>query len=46
MNIKSLNRTARRIAKAARKANPNELRQMQRRAKSERLVWVNEMETR
>jgi hypothetical protein len=46
MNIKGLNRTAKRIAKAAKKAdaNPNELRKMQRLAKVERREYNAEME--
>jgi hypothetical protein len=44
MRLKTLAREARRLARAAKKANMNNLRTMQRRAKSMQRQYVNEME--
>ena len=41
---KMLNRESKRLAKAARKANPNELRKMQRETKAIRRAWLAEAE--
>ncbi len=40
MNVKVLNSKARRLERAARKANPNQLRKMEREIKAAHRVWT------